>query len=248
MVPELGEFFRKCSMPELATGQNRGAKFVSSAVWSSVGVVVSLITGLVLSPYLIRKLGPDGYGVWTLTFAMVEYYWLLDLGFRSATVKYVAHHWTLRDSIKTGEVISTALVYSSAAASLILIGLTLSASWIQSKFQISPDYQNIFLRLLFITTFSWCISIVFGVFGAAIESVQRFDLSSQANIVGTLLRTFGTFLLLYKGYGLVQKSGSWRLPARFLPLLCNIVASSSSAFLGFCGWRRVMQTLQRSRR
>ena len=66
--------------------QSRGTRFVVNVIWNWAAVAISLVTGFLLSPYLIRKLGPEGYGIWALSFSLVEYYWLLDLGFRSATV------------------------------------------------------------------------------------------------------------------------------------------------------------------
>ncbi|MEO8099713.1 MAG: oligosaccharide flippase family protein [Acidobacteriota bacterium] len=191
-------------MPAVTTAPEDSAKFVKSVFWNILSVGVALAGGVLLSPYLIRKLGKEGYGVWALSFAVIEYYWLLDLGFRSATVKFVAHYWTLKESRKISEVVSTSLLYSSAAATLIIVSISLAAPWVQQMFQIPEAYQRIFVRLIVITSASWCISIVFGVFGAVLEAVQRFDLSMRPALAGTIIRTFGTFLLLYLNYGLIE--------------------------------------------
>jgi O-antigen/teichoic acid export membrane protein len=73
-------------------------------------------------------------------FAPVEYYWLLDLGFRSATVKYVAHHTALGEQEKIIEVVSTALVYSTGAAARILTVAAAAAPQLRKIFQIAPSY------------------------------------------------------------------------------------------------------------
>ena len=80
--------------------EGRSEKFIRSVIWNWAGVSVSLITGFLLSPYLFRKLGPEGYGIWALCFSLIEYYWLLDLGVRSATAKFVAHYWTTGEPAK----------------------------------------------------------------------------------------------------------------------------------------------------
>jgi hypothetical protein len=62
-----------------------------------------------LSPYLIRKLGSDAYGVWILAFGLIEYCWLFDLGFRSATVKYhttLLKNLSLRPGVETVKSVS----------------------------------------------------------------------------------------------------------------------------------------------
>ena len=76
----------------------RSRRFVNNVLWNWLGTAVSLFIGFVLSPYLILKLGADGYGVWAITFSLVEYYWFFDLGFRSATVKFVAHYSATGDA------------------------------------------------------------------------------------------------------------------------------------------------------
>jgi len=199
-------------------GRGTGSTFVLNVFWNALGVAAGLASGLLLSPYLIRKLGPEGYGVWALSFALIEYYWLLDLGFRSATAKFVAHHWALDERARIREVISTALLYSSLAATLIAVSILLAAPLLENIFQVTPQYRDIFTRLIVVVSFSWCTSMVFGVFGAALEAAQRFDLASRGNIAGTIIRTCGAFVLLHLGYGL--------LPLGLLTLASQVVVYS----------------------
>jgi O-antigen/teichoic acid export membrane protein len=66
---------------KFASEDHRGDRFIFSLLWNWMGVAAGLFTGLLLSPYLIAKLGPEAYGLWTLSFALVEYCSFLDLGF-----------------------------------------------------------------------------------------------------------------------------------------------------------------------
>src|SRR5215472_19146371 len=89
----------------------RGKRFIVSLLWNWLGVGAGLVAGLLISPYLIRKIGPEAYGIWVLSFALAENYVLLDLGFRSATVKYVAHFWATGESARVNEVLNTMVAY-----------------------------------------------------------------------------------------------------------------------------------------
>ena len=71
---------------------SRSARFAVLLLWNSAAFVVSLVSAFVLSPLVVRGLGIEAYGVWALVFSMLEYLNVVDLGIRSATVKYVAHH------------------------------------------------------------------------------------------------------------------------------------------------------------
>ncbi len=181
-----------------------GKAFIVSVIWNWAGVGVSLFTGFLLSPYLIHKLGVEGYGVWALSFALVEYYLLFDLGFRTATVKYVAHYAALGDEGKVEEVISTSFLYASGAAALVLGIVYFAAPVIQRQFQVSAAYRDSFGTLLLLVTGGWCLGMVFNLFGACLEAVRRFDLTSRVMIVTTAVRGFGTAGVLALGYGLVQ--------------------------------------------
>jgi O-antigen/teichoic acid export membrane protein len=182
---------------------HRGKRFVLNVFWNWLGVGATLFSGLLLSPYMIRKLGPGGYGVWALSFALVEYYWFLDLGFRSATVKFVAHHWAIHEHDKVSEVVSTALVYAGLIGLVIFSVVLAVARYLERFFQIPADYRDSFVYLVLLISLSWCVGIVFSLFGACLEAVQRFDYYNRVLVSVTALRAFGTAILLYLGYGLV---------------------------------------------
>jgi O-antigen/teichoic acid export membrane protein len=182
---------------------SRGARFVKNVIWNWMGVGANLATGLIISPYLIRKLGAEAYGIWAISVALIEYYVFLDLGFRSATVKYVAHYWATKEPGKLNEVINTALTYVAIAAALIFAVAAGGAHYLNRFFQISPAYREDFVVLLTLITFGWCLGSVIQTFAACLEAVQRFDLYNHAIVVTVTLRAIGTGLLLYFGYGLV---------------------------------------------
>ena len=183
--------------------QSRSTRFVLGVMWNWASVVISLGTGFLLSPYLIRKLGPEGYGIWALSFSVVEYYWLLDLGFRSATVKFVAHYSAREEPVKIAEVISTSFLYACVAAVLVMSIVGLASHQIRGFFRISETYRDSFLTLLMLMTLSWCLGLVFNLFSASLEALQRFDLTNRVSIVTTGLRAVAWTVLLYLGYGLV---------------------------------------------
>jgi len=183
--------------------QGRSQRFVFNVLWNWAAVAIGLITGFLLSPYLFRKLGAEGYGIWALTFSLIEYYWLLDLGVRSATAKFVAHHWATEEPGKISEVVSTAVSYSCLIAVLMLALVALTGSQIEQFFHISPHFRQSFHALLLLITLSWCLGLVFNLFSAALEAVQRFDVTNRITIVTTGSRAALWFATLYLGYGIV---------------------------------------------
>ena len=183
--------------------KGRSEKFVQSVVWNWAGVSINLITGFLLSPYLFRKLGPEGYGLWALSFSLIEYYWLLDFGVRSATAKFVAHYWTTGEPAQVSEIMSTAVSYSSLVAAFMLGIVALAAPRIEGFFHISASYHESFRALLMLMTVSWCLGLIFNLFLAALEAVQRFDVTNRIAIITTGTRAALWSALLYLGYGIL---------------------------------------------
>jgi O-antigen/teichoic acid export membrane protein len=70
-------------------------QYLRNLAWSVIGALALLVSGLLVPPILIRKLGSSQYGIWALTLSLVEYFWLIDFGLRPATVKLSAEYRAL---------------------------------------------------------------------------------------------------------------------------------------------------------
>ncbi|HWR52055.1 MAG TPA: oligosaccharide flippase family protein [Bryobacteraceae bacterium] len=172
-------------------------------MWNWLGVAVAIVSGIFLSPYLIRKLGAEGYGVWVLVFSLIENYWLFDLGLRSATVKYTAEYRATNETWRINEIVNTGVVYFSAMAVLLMAGSWLLSRHVDRVFHISPAHTAEFQFLIVIIGASWSFGMIFNVFNATLEGFQRFDISSRIWIVVTVIRVAGTAILLVLGYRLM---------------------------------------------
>lgn len=197
------ERFDLATQDLLTSEPSRGRRFVTGVLWNWLGVLANLFAGLILSPILIRKLGPEGYGIWAFAFSVVEYYWLFDLGFRSATLKFVAHYSATGEPEKVSEVVSTALLYAIVVACSIMTGVFLLAPRLEGFFKISEAYHRSFHELILLTTLSWCLGMMFNLFAAALEGVQRYDLTNHVSILYIAVRSVSWATLLFLGYGLI---------------------------------------------
>jgi O-antigen/teichoic acid export membrane protein len=184
--------------------ERRGRRFIVNLMWNWMGVGATLVSGLILSPYFIRKLGPEGYGVWVLSFALVDNYALLDLGFRSATVKYVAHYWATGESARVNEIINTIVVYAGIVSSAMFLVILAGSGYVDRFFKVSSAYTHSFRTLIIVISMSWCLGFVFNNFAASLEAIQRFDLYNKTGVTMIVVRVVGTFILLYLGRGLVE--------------------------------------------
>ncbi len=203
----------------------RSERFFKNVLWSWLGVAATIASGIFLSPYLIRKLGNEGYGIWVLAFGLMENYWLFDLGLRSATVKYAAHYRATGEVDKINAVISTGVAYFSALAFALLGGTFVLSRYVDRLFQVSPGYRETFATLVLLVGTSWSLGLIFNVFNACLEAFQRFDISSRIFIAVTVLRVCGVAVLLFLGYGIVSL-GAFVVAAQVLGYVLSYVSLS----------------------
>ncbi|MGH9594075.1 MAG: hypothetical protein ACRD5L_13370, partial [Bryobacteraceae bacterium] len=178
----------------------RTGKFLHNLTWIWMSVVVNVVAGLLIQRYVLKKIGDDDTGLWIMVLALIEYYGLLDFGFRSATLKYAAHYYTLGDNQQVNRVINTALAYSSVVAAAMLGVTWLAAPHLGGLFHIT---NPVFPWLIRIIGLSWSLGMIFTAFGAGLEGFQRYDVTNRVWIVFTALRYLFLVVLLRLGYGLL---------------------------------------------
>ncbi|HJT87172.1 MAG TPA: oligosaccharide flippase family protein [Bryobacteraceae bacterium] len=188
--------------PETPAGSHE-TRFVKNVLWSWAGVFFNLLSGLFLSPYIIHHIGDERYGIWALVFSLVEYYGIVDFGFRSAVLKYSSHFRATGETARMEEVISTALVYFSMAAILIFAGSLVLAHNATRFFRVAPADAAAFRFLVVTVGIGWALGAVFNACTAVIEAHQRFDISNRIWIVNNGARTLGCFVVIWLGHGLM---------------------------------------------
>jgi O-antigen/teichoic acid export membrane protein len=183
-----------------APGQRRG--FLVNTLWTWSAVVTSLALALLVTPLVIQRLGPDAYGLWVLVFAFTEYYSFVDLGVRSAVVKYVAQHATLGETDELHRVLNTAFAYFGLGG-IALLAFTLAIAPVASGlFDIPPELRTTSIHVLMATGAGVAATFAFGWQGASLEAIQRFDLSYRVMIGINVARVVTMVALLLLGFGL----------------------------------------------
>ena len=207
----------------------RTHRFLVDTVWTWASVGANLLTGLVLSPYIIRKLGADGYGLWSLVFSIVGYYAVMDLGFRSAVITMTAEYEARGERDKINVLLSSTLAYSIPVA-LALLGVSAvlvmqAPAW----FHVSEHFHAGFRNSLAIAGFTVALTFVFNPINGCLEGLQKFRELNQLRAGVLLLRALASAAMLWAGYGLlgltlcalgsgvIGTAGYWRILRASLP-------------------------------
>jgi O-antigen/teichoic acid export membrane protein len=102
--------------------------------------LVTIAATYVSTPFIIHRLGQDGYGTWTLIVALTGYIGLMSLGVPMACVRYLAQHVAEGDSRKVNLTIgSCAGLYLAVGAVAVVIGPALMMFFM--RYPIPPAFK-----------------------------------------------------------------------------------------------------------
>ncbi len=181
----------------------RANRFFIGVLWNWISVAINLAIGILLTPYIVRKLGSEQYGIWALVFSLLEYLWFFDLGFNTAVTKFMAHYRALDEPEGVNRVINTGLLYFCIVSSLFAVATVLVAWKGYTLFQLSTDANRAnFRALVLITGLGWAVMFPLQFFMTCLDAYQRYDFFTRAWVTTLLIRSTGYASLLYFGFGL----------------------------------------------
>lgn len=168
-----------------------------------VRYVVYVVVTFVMTPYTIRKLGLDDYGLWVLVLAIVGYGGVLELGVQTSVIKLVAQKNAANDHDGLQRVVSTAYAFFQGVGVLIACALVLVAPFFVSRLVSSPAEQETVRLLLMILGINAAICFPVYVLGGVIYGMQRYVVKSGVDVILAVVNASMTFAVLEQGKGIV---------------------------------------------
>lgn len=190
----------KIEVPSRMAGTKRLA---INVVMNWAAMAVNMVVPFFLTPFVVRHLGSVGYGVWILAVSTVSYLNLLDLGLRSAVVRFVSKAQAKGAMDEASSAIHAALWFRVIIASGVAVVSLILAAAVPHFFKIPPDLMRAAQMTTLLYALGVAVTLISGVFGAVLAAISRFDLLSYVTMGQTLIRASGVLLLLHTGHGLV---------------------------------------------
>src|SRR5215472_18793252 len=165
--------------------------------------VFSMGVNFFVAPFVVRHLGNEQYGVWTIILSLTGYLGLLDLGVRGAVTRYTARFHAQGNHNRTNETTSAAMATFLLTSLVALLVSGILAVFVVQKLKMPP--QSIFPArvVLLVTGVNVCVSLVNGVYGGVLVGLQRFDLTNGIEIVNSALRALAIVVALRTGFGII---------------------------------------------
>ncbi|MCC7352809.1 MAG: oligosaccharide flippase family protein [Anaerolineae bacterium] len=173
------------------------------SVANVLGYATTTILALLLTPYLLRRLGAGTFGAWALVGVIVSALQLADLGLPRALSRAVAGACAQDDTASLGAALSTALslylIVGSAVALLLVVvreplvtyGLAVPEPW-----RADASVALVWLALGLLPT------LIAGALGATLDGFQRMEWTNLALVAGRATYAVGALVAVLSGNGL----------------------------------------------
>ena len=152
-------------------------------------IVLTIAATYFLTPFIIRTLGQEGYGTWTLITAITGYMSLLALGVPMASVRYLAQDVAQRDTEQMNRTIGTCVgLYLMIGGAALLVGGALALS-----FTVFFDVPAALHAQAFVAFVLMAVQVSAGFIGLLPEGIMY---AHHDFVVRNLVRIAGVFLRL----------------------------------------------------
>ncbi len=169
---------------------------------SYITIAVNIITGIVYTPWILKRIGDSNYGLYTLASSFISMF-MLDFGMSAAVSRFVSRYIALDDQDSLNNFLG--IVYKlygliSAAISVILIVVFFNLSAIYDN--MSATELATFKIVFLITAFSTVFCFPFVTLNGIIRSYECFFEMKFIELLNKIFAVVLTIIVLTAGMGL----------------------------------------------
>lgn len=174
----------------------------AGAVLNYVIIALNTLTGLLYTPFMLRCLGQNEYGLYSLVASVIAYLTLLDFGFGSAIVRYTAR---IR---ATGSKKDEWELYGMFVSGYTILGLIVTVAGLALYFNVDSMFDRTMTPgelaqarvMMALMVANLAVTFPFSVFGSIISAYENFIFQRVVTIARILLSTAVLVAVLLMGY------------------------------------------------
>lgn len=179
----------------------RAAANVASS-WLKLGTQLGV--AVVVSPFMLHKLGDSAFGVWILVLSLTGYLGLFDFGVRASIGRYVARFAAVGDEEQLLRFLNTSLMACGVLGLIALLLTGLGSIYLGVLFKIPADFLSTARILFLLIGTDVALAFPLSIFGCILEGYQNFWSLNLTHICASLLRGLLILFALSMGGGLIM--------------------------------------------
>ncbi len=196
-------------------------RLVANVLASWAGYLVFFIAGLILPRLIHEHLGQTELGVWDLSWSLVAYFGLAQLGIGSSVNRYVSRYRARGDERALARAVNTVWVIQWAAA-LFAAAATFFVAFYLLPILFSEKLGSFLSQARSIVCWlglALAIQIAFDTFGGVMTGSHRWDWHNGLNAGSHVVAVSGMALALWWGGGLATLAAVYFFTTLFTELL-----------------------------
>jgi len=167
--------------------KNRSITILKNTVSNYFRQVVQIGVFVFLTPFIAGKLGTESFGLWSLIQATVSILGLMDMGFATSVVKFVADARGKDDKERLSYLTST-FFWLYFGLGILLMGVAFAmVPWLPQMLKITPEYAQAGKAVFVIIAFRFALAMPLGLFVGMMVSYQKQWLANLIKTAGVLL-------------------------------------------------------------
>lgn len=174
----------------------------AGAILNYVIIGLNTLVGLAYTPYMLRCLGQNEYGLYSLVASVIAYLTILDFGFGNAIVRYTAKFRAEGKKQEQWEMFGMFLIVYSLIGIIAFCGglaLYLNVDALFDRTMTASDLSQARTMMLLLT-FNLAFTFPLSIFGSIITAYENFVFQRVVNILRIILSTGVLILVLAAGY------------------------------------------------
>lgn len=174
----------------------------AGAILSYILIILNNVIGLLYTPFMLRMMGTNEYGLYSLAASVVAYLTVLDLGFANSIIRYTAKFRAENKQKEQEEMFGMFFILYCGISLLTLIvgiGIYFHVDSLFGEKMTMADMHKIRIMLLLLI-FNLAFTFPMSIWGSIITAYEKFVFQKLVNIIRVILNPIVMILLLLIGY------------------------------------------------
>ena len=161
-----------------------------NAIFNAAGSISFYAVVFLITPFVIERIGTQGWGIWQLVSSTMGILLLLSLGLGSALNNEVARNYSHGSRERLGSAINCSRAYFTLGSLLIIVIVFVGGSHLIRSL-VGPVLFDTAYQTLLIAAVATAVAFVFEQFTSVVAGLQRYDLLGAFRLIQA-----GIFLLV----------------------------------------------------
>jgi O-antigen/teichoic acid export membrane protein len=183
-----------------------GRRLVKNTSVNALAGVVSAVLTIVLTPYLLHRLGPSDYGIWLLATTLTlgsGYLAVADLGLPEATVKFIADARARNDGEAVNHIVSTTVALFAVSGVVLALAVVGLAGALSHVFKITDASRPLARQVFAIVGVQVCVDLPAAGLLAVVEGAQKYFAYRVVDVGARILWAISVVVAIATGHGVV---------------------------------------------